>query len=94
MFDTALVVMDDQARPVLVIPEALPAGDAFVRIVAGGIDIGVAGAVCGEIREMDDATLAMLGMQDRVGMAVFKGEDGETMPEKIQYVARVDETRF
>lgn len=94
MFETAFVIIDDLARPILIIPEELPKGKAFLNIVDGGIDIGVGKKTCGQIRNMDDASLAMLGLQDKVGMATFKGEEGEEMPDTIQYVADVHETRF
>ena len=94
MFDQALVIIDEMARPVLIIPEELPKGKPFLKIVDGGIDIGVDETTLGQIREMDDASLALIGLQDAVGMATFKGEAGEEMPDKIQYVADVTETRF
>lgn len=94
MFDQALVIIDEMARPVLIIPEDLPKGKPFLKIVEGGIDIGVGETTLGQIREMDDASLALIGLQDAVGLATFKGKEGEVMPDKIQYVADVTETRF
>ncbi|NBX66271.1 MAG: hypothetical protein EBQ96_04670 [Proteobacteria bacterium] len=94
MFDSALVIIDEMARPVLIIPEELPKGKAFLKIVEGGIDIGVNETTLGQIRDMDTASLALIGLQEAVGMATFKGAEGEEMPGKIQYVADVTETRF
>lgn len=94
MFETAFVIMDGYARPILIIPEDLPEGNAVLSIVDGGFDIKVGKKLCGKIRKVDEASLTMLGMQDAVGMATFKAEDGEEMPDKIQYVAEVRETRF
>ena len=94
MFDTAFVLVDEMARPILIIPEDLPHGKTFLKIVEGGIDIGVDKAICGQIRNMDDATLALLGLQQSVGLATFTGqEDGQQMPDRIQYVADVTDTR-
>lgn len=94
MFDTAFVMIDEQARPVLIIPDDLPKGEAFLHIVDGGIDIGVDTKTCGQIRGMDDEALALLGLQDAVGLSTFRGDEGETMPDTIQYVAKVREMRF
>ena len=94
MFDTALVIIDELARPILIIPEDLPKGKPFLKIVDGGIDIGVGKKTYGQIRDMDDASLAMLSLHDAVGMATFKGENKEEMPDTVQYVATVKETRF
>lgn len=94
MFDTALVLVDELARPILVIPEELPEGETFLNIVDGGIDIGVGRTVFGRIREMEEESLAMLGLHDAVGMATFKGQEAEEMPDKVQYVAKVTDTRF
>ena len=94
VFDTAFVVMDEQARPVIIIPEDLPEGDAFLKIVTGGIDIGVGENIHGAIRGMEDDALAVLGMHNSVGMATYKGQSGEHMPDKIAYVATVTDTRF
>ncbi len=95
MFDTAFIVIDEQARPVLIIPEALPAGEAFLNIVENGINIGVGEKVYGEIRDMEDTSLALLGLQDTVGMATFEGNtENDPLPEEIQYVATVTDTRF
>ncbi|HEY8964533.1 MAG TPA: hypothetical protein VIN59_08755 [Alphaproteobacteria bacterium] len=93
-FDTAFVVLDEEAKPIIIIPEDLPEGEAFLKIVNGGIDIGVGELVRGQIRGMDDAQLAMLGLQDSIGMATFKGQVGEEMPNEIAYVATVTDTRF
>ena len=94
IFETAFVLVDEQARPIIIIPEDLPDGDTFLNIVNGGIDIGVGESVLGSIRNIDDASLAMLGLQTEVGMATYKGADGEQMPDSIQYVAVVKDTRF
>jgi len=94
MFDTALVMVDENARPILIIPENLPEGHTFLNIVDGGIDIGVDKKVYGRIRDLEDYLLAMLGLQDKIGMATFKGEDPAAMPDAIQYVAEVTDTRF
>lgn len=94
MFDTAFVMIDEMARPILIIPEDLPEGKTFLKIVAGGIDIGVDKEVYGQIRTMEDASLAMIGLHDTVGMATFSGKEGADLPEKIQYVAKVTDTRF
>ncbi len=94
MFDTAMVIIDELARPVLIIPEDLPQGKAFLNIVKGGIDIGVDKTVCGQIRDMDDASLALIGLQEAVGLSTFKGAENEEMPDTIQYVADVREMRF
>lgn len=93
-FESAFVVIDEQARPIVIIPEDLPEGEAFLKIVNDGIDIGVGNDVHGKIRGMDDAQLAMLGLFDEVGMATFKGKDGEEMPDTIAYIASVTDTRF
>jgi len=93
MFDTAYVLVDDNARPVLIIPEYLPEGATYLNIVEGGIDIGVNDNVLGRIRDMDDASLMILGLQDEVGMSTFEGKEGEDMPDTIQYVATVRDTR-
>jgi len=93
MFDTAFVMVDELARPILIIPEALPEGKTFLNIVNGGIDIGVGTKILGQIRDMDDAELAMLGLHDAVGMATFKGQPNEEMPDTVQYVADVKDTR-
>jgi hypothetical protein len=94
MFDTAFVMIDAQAKPFLIVPEPLPEGAAFIRIIEGGIDIGVGTTVYGAIRTMEDSTLALLGMQDSIAMASFEGRDGEAMPHQAQYIARVHDTRF
>lgn len=95
MFDTALVMIDEMARPILIIPENLPKGETFLNIVEGGLDIGVDKKIYGQIRDMDDAALAMVGLHDEVGMATFKGESADdVMPDTIQYVAKVTDTRF
>jgi hypothetical protein len=94
MFDTAFVMIDAQAKPFLIVPETLPEGTAFIRIIEGGIDIGVDSTVYGAIRAMEDSTLALLGMQESVGLATFKGDAGEVMPSTMQYLAHVYETRF
>jgi|GEM_PF-2317636 len=94
IFDTAFVLVDEQARPIIIIPAELPDGDTFLNIVNGGIDIGVGSNVYGSVRNIDDASLAMLGLQDQVGMATYKGAEGEEMPDEIQYVAKVNDTRF
>ncbi len=95
MFDTVIVLLDDQARPVLLIPEDLPAGDTYVDIVSQGIDIRVGEAIQGSIRDIDDTSLAMLGLQDKIGMATYKGtKETDTLPDTIQYVASVRDTRF
>lgn len=94
MFNTAFVLVDEMARPILIIPENLPVGDTFLNIVDGGIDIGVGEKVLGQIRDMEDASLAMLGLQEEIGMATFLGKsEKEELPETIQYVARVTDTR-
>ncbi|MCB1538933.1 MAG: hypothetical protein KDJ49_08210 [Alphaproteobacteria bacterium] len=94
MFDSALLVIDEQARPVLIIPQELPEGNTFVNIVEGGIDIGVGNKVYGAVREMHDTSLALLGLQDELGLATFRGETpDEQMPDEIQYVATVTDTR-
>jgi hypothetical protein len=94
MFDTVFVVMDNLARPVLLLPEDLPQGNAFLNIVEGGIDIGVGEKVLGQIRDMDEESLMMLGLQAKIGMATLKGKKNQPLPEKIQYVADVHDTRF
>lgn len=95
MFDTAFVVIDELARPILIIPEDLPEGETFLNIVAGGIDIGVDEKVYGQIRDMEDESLALLGLHEQVGMATFKGQSGaDQLPEEIEYVATVTDTRF
>lgn len=95
MFDTALILIDDLARPVLIIPEDLPKGDAFLNIVAGGFDVGVGGKTFGKIRDMQDESLALLSLQEKIGMATYKGEKAtDELPETIQYVAQVTDTRF
>lgn len=94
MFDTALVIIDKKARPILIIPEELPKGKPFLKIVNGGVDIGVDDKILGKVRNIDEASLALLGLQDAVGMSTFKGNEGEEMPDKIQYVADVTETRL
>ncbi|MBU6235471.1 MAG: hypothetical protein KGQ41_06470 [Alphaproteobacteria bacterium] len=93
LFETALVILDEHARPILIIPDELPDGETFLNIVEGGIDIGVGKTLCGKIRKMDEATLTMLGLQDEVGMVTFKGHEGEEMPDTVQYVAKVYEKR-
>lgn len=95
MFDKALVVIGEDARPILFIPENLPAGKTFLHIVDGGIDIGVGKKVYGQIRDIEDVALTMLGMQNEIGMATYQGKDpDEDLPEKIEYVAEVTDTRF
>jgi hypothetical protein len=94
MFDTALVLVDENARPVLLIPENLPEGKTFLNIVDGGIDIGVGEKIFGQVRRMDDTSLAMLGLHEQIGMATFTGEDPDALPETIEYVAQVTDTRF
>lgn len=94
MFEAAFVLIDEMSRPIIIIPEDLPDGEPFLNIVEGGIDIGVDKKVYGQIRDMEDVSLAMLGLHDHIGMATFKGEVKETAPEKIQYVATVNDLRF
>ncbi len=94
MFDTAFVMIDAQAKPFLIVPEHLPEGACFIRIIEGGIDIGVGTTVYGAIRAMEDSTLALLGMQESVAMATFEGLEGEPIPTQMQYIARVHDPRF
>lgn len=95
MFDKALVLVDDEARPILIIPESLPEGKTFLNIVDGGFDIVVGKKTCGEIRGMEDTALVMLGLQEEIGMSTYTGEDPDAeMPETIEYVAQVTDTRF
>lgn len=91
MFDTAYVLVSASGQPVLILPETLPQGDTFLDIVAGGIDIGVDGEVIGRIREMEDTTLAMIGLQEEIGMATAHNDQ---LPDAIEYVARVSDKRF
>ncbi len=95
MFDTVIVLIDDLAKPVLLIPEDLPQGDAFVDIVPQGIDILVGDKVFGRVRDIDDTSLALLGLQEEIGMSTYKGEkETDDLPDTIQYVAAVRDTRF
>lgn len=95
MFDTVIVLLDDLARPVLLIPEDLPEGDAYVDIVPKGIDIRVGEKIYGRIRDIDDTSLALFGLQDEIGMSTYKdGKETDSLPETIEYVAAVRDTRF
>lgn len=95
MFDKALVVVGEDTRPILFIPENLPEGKTFLKIVDGGIDIGVDKKVYGQIRDMEDIALTMLGLQDEIGMSTYTGNDPDAgLPETIEYVAQVTDTRF
>jgi len=92
MFDTAYILIDSNGHPILLLPERLPQGDTFLNIVAGGVDIGVNGKVLGRIREMEDSTLAMLGLHEEIGMATAENDDA--LPDHIEYMATVNDTRF
>lgn len=93
-FDTAFVIIDEHARPIVIIPQDLPDGDAFITIVPGGIDIGVGNDTYGKIRDMDDTQLALFALHPKIGMATYKGDENEPMPDTIAYVANVTDTRF
>jgi len=92
MFDTAYVVLDSSARPILILPDALPAGDTFLHVYDSHIEIGVNGTVHGRIEEMEEDTILLLSFQNKIGMATFD-EDGKAMPDEIQYVADVTDKR-
>lgn len=92
MFDTAYVVIDDLARPVLILPETLPDGEAFLTILDGAIEIGVANTIHGKIDNLEDEVLNLLGLHNTVGMATFDMTH-KTMPDDIQYVANVTDKR-
>lgn len=93
LFDTALMMLDDESHPVLLIPTTMPDGDAFIRIVDSGIDIGVNGTVYGALRDMEDEELALLVLAQKVPLSTFDVDKDETLPDTIDHLATVTDTR-
>lgn len=93
IFDTALMMLDDDARPVLLIPDTMPEGDAFLHIVSDGIDIGVNDKIYGSLREMEDEELTLLSLHPTVDIATFDPDKDETLPETADHTATITDKR-
>lgn len=93
IFDTALMLLDDDNHPVLLIPEKMPEGNAFVHIVDGGIDIGVNETIYGSLRDMEDEELTILALHPTIEVAQFDPDEDEFLPDTADHIAQTTDKR-
>ena len=89
MMTTADIIIDEEGRPILVVPAKLSDGSTVLTVQDKSFQISVNGTTELELSDVKDEYLIALGGHKKVGISVQ--EEGQPMPDTIHYVADVEQ---